>query len=164
MQNEHIAYNHALGLFIINQHKEILLTKRSVPNYSVPFVWEPPLLEHNQEQQPSTQAETYLQKFDLECDLYEAFTSTGTHAHQVQPFKGGCVVIAFLRSTTLPLHFATDNYKWINLEKLLHDMHEKPVHYATWFKKTIDSVALYLKNLIQEKHDSTKHNLEWRAP
>ena len=164
MNNEQAIQNHALGLFIINTHQEILLHKRNVPNYKVPYVWEPPLLEHNQEASALNQAQAFLASLDLDCELYEAFTSTGTQQHHVQPFQGGCVVIAIHKATELPLHFATDNYKWMNLDQLLQDIHKKPVNYATWLKKIIDSVALYLKNLLQEKHESTKHNPQWRTP
>jgi len=157
--NNQAITNHALGLFIINTHQEILLHKRTVPNHKVPYVWEPPLLEHNQESSALSQAQTYLETLDLDCELHELFTSTTTQPHHIQPFNGGCIIIALHKDKEIPLHFATDNYKWIKLDKLVQDIHEKPVMYATWLKKIIDGAALYLKNIAQEKHKSiTRYN------
>ena len=156
--------NHALGLFIISTHHQVLLQKREVPNYKVPHVWEPPLINHTPNKSALDVAQNHLEILGLDCKLYEAFTSTGTQQHHVQPFKGGCVVIALSKTSESPLLFATENYKWMALDELLNDIHKKPVNYATWLKKIIDSVALYLKKLLQEKHESTKHNSQWHTP
>ncbi len=142
----------AIGIFIINIKSNMLLHKKTEPTLVGEYLWEIPYLIYSDTDiSPLDAAQDYLMGLGIECQLYEAFTLNAAQQPQMTARKGGHVIIALASAADSTLHFATDVYKWMAVEAVLHDAHEHASHYAPWFRATLEGVALYLKNILKNR-------------
>lgn len=139
----------AIGIFIINTKGELLLHKKTEQLMPLHYLWEIPYLVHYDKTLSHLDiAAHYLLQLGLTCQLHEAFTLS----------RGGHVIIAFASQADSVLHFATDVYKWMPLDDVVHGSHEQPSRYAPWLKAALEGVVLYVKNFL--KNQSSQDSLQ----
>jgi isopentenyldiphosphate isomerase len=139
----------AIGIFVINSKGDMLLHKKTQANNPEQFLWEIPYLIHTSTtHSPLDEAQRYLVQLGIESELHEAFT---INSSLVAPFKGGHVIIALAVDPSLITVYAHDIYQWAPIDYVIHDAHEHSGRYAPWFKAALEGVALYLKNLLQQR-------------
>jgi isopentenyl-diphosphate delta-isomerase len=151
-----------IGIFIVNNNKEMLLQKKLTSHQQAQQLWQTPYLIHHESPiAPITTAQIYVEKLGINCELQEAFTINQTinQSSKHRTNHGEHVIIAVVKETQNQRHTASDAYTWVPINHVLHDAHENPSKYAQWFRKTLEGVNLYLKNQNKKVNTIATHTL-----
>ena len=132
-----------IGILVINNQREILLHK--TPYWQSPYV-----LSHNPAlAKPREVAYHFMATLMIETEIYEAFI-TPTNRSKSLNNNIDHLIITLTSMHHNDLLKQTTAGVWLPFDFALRDAHERPDAYAEWLHKSLDGVALYLKNLLKQ--------------
>ncbi len=121
-----------IGMFIINDNGEIFLRQHYDDATGI-RTWNTPCLVHDgQASTVYTAANNYLQSLGLHGELHEVFG------------KEHAIIVLTTFSTTEVSPHSTD-YAWHDMHRVVRDTRERPAHYASLLRTSLEGIVLYLK-------------------
>jgi hypothetical protein len=118
-------------MFIINDNGEIFLRQHYDQATGI-RTWNIPCLMHNGDSTVYTDAQNYLQSLGLCGELHEVFG------------KEHAIIVLTTFSNTAMSHNLTD-YAWHDMHRIVRDTRERPAHYSSLLRTSLEGIVLYLK-------------------
>jgi len=150
MEAHRITRRHrAFSVFVFNSQGQLMLQKRAGTKYHSGQLWTNTCCSHPKPGESVAEAahRRLQEEMGFDCELEEIFSFT----YQAQLDKDlfeheyDHVLVGSYDGDPTPDQDEVENWKWISLETLTHNIREKPEHYTCWFKISIDRVmAEYL--------------------
>jgi hypothetical protein len=131
-----------VSMFIISDSGEMLLHQQQDCSFSSP-VWGIPYFIYN-DHSPSMNdaAQHCLMQLGLQGELHELFG----REH---------VMIALVEADTVITRALPAEYVWHSMHHIIHDTRERPTHYSSLLKCSLEGVLLYMKTYLTD-HISLK--------
>jgi hypothetical protein len=131
-----------VSMFVISDSGEMLLHQQH-SNSSSSHVWGIPCFIHNDYSITSHEAaQLCLTALGLQGELYELFG----REH---------VIIALINTDETVSISLPPDHVWRNMRHIVQDTRERPAHYSSWLKSSLEGVLLYLKTHLND-HISLK--------
>jgi hypothetical protein len=154
-----IVSKQMVNIFVINNHRELLLHKQQTGAASTRYQWEIPsiIYNHSNNSLETTIQEYIYEAVGIKCTLYEAFIST---AEQTKESHEGRIIIAIINHDSPDPKDGSGDYIWIPINRLLKDIHDNPSHYTNVVHNSVESVVLYLKDILKSEssHNRNEHS------
>lgn len=145
-----------INIYVINNHRELLLHKQQMSRASARYQWEIPSIMYTPNE---TSLETTIQDHiylavGIKCTLYEAFIRPEPHA---QESGDGRIIIAIINQDSPAPALGSGEYIWIPINRLLKDIHDNPSHYTQAVHNSVESVVLYLKDILKSQSQQNRN-------
>jgi len=139
----------AFSVIIFNNNGDIMLQKRARTKYHTPGLWSNTCCSHQRDNEDNITAgkrrlyeemgfTTQLQNFD--SFIYKASFSNGLIEHEFDHILTGIYNgIPNLNKKEV------DQWKWVSIDYLYHDINNNPDNYTAWFKIIINKYSESLK-------------------
>ncbi len=149
-ENTTSTNSQVINIYVINSHNELLLHKQQTTVASNRYQWEIPSINYsiNELSLESTIQDYIYQAVGVTCTLYEAFIRPVT---QAQKSSDGRIIIAIINQDSSAPSLGSGQYIWIPINRILKDIHDNPSHYTQAVHNSIESVVLYLKDILKNQ-------------
>ncbi|MAP99284.1 MAG: isopentenyl-diphosphate delta-isomerase [Flavobacteriaceae bacterium] len=139
----------AFSVIIFNNNGDIMLQKRARTKYHTPGLWSNTCCSHQRDNEDNITAgkrrlyeemgfTTQLQNFD--SFIYKVSFSNGLIEHEFDHILTGIYNgIPNLNKKEV------DQWKWVSIDSLYHDINNNPDNYTAWFKIIINKYSESLK-------------------
>ncbi|MFM6946826.1 MAG: isopentenyl-diphosphate Delta-isomerase [Flavobacteriales bacterium] len=128
----------AFSILIFNHKGELLLQQRAAHKYHSPLLWTNTCCSHQRPGESSLEAANrrLKEEMGMEATLQEAFSfiykaklDQGLTEHELDH-----VLIGYSNQNPVINKEEVEDYKWISMNELLHDLDQFPQTYTAWFK------------------------------
>lgn len=139
----------AFSVIIFDSSGKILLQKRASTKYHTPNLWSNTCCSHQRENENNIDAgKRRLQEemgfitelYNFDSFIYRVEFSNGLIEHEKDH-----IIIGVFDGEPTPNPEEVDEWKWINIDKLVVDMKINPESYTAWFKIIINKYSQRLK-------------------
>jgi isopentenyl-diphosphate delta-isomerase len=146
--HEDARLHRAFSIFIFNSKGEMLLQQRAGKKYHSAYLWTNATCSHPRPAEKVEQAaHRRLQEemgFDTELNHAFYFIYKAEFDHGLTEHEFDHVFIGHYDGPIKLNSEEADDYKWIDLKTLQHDLKENPENYTVWFKIAVDKVLTRL--------------------
>jgi isopentenyl-diphosphate Delta-isomerase len=127
----------AFSVFIFNSRKQVLLHQRADEKYHSPGLWTNACCSHPLpgEETGEGARKRLQEEMGLVCDLEEAFAFTyradvgkGLIEHEFDH-----VFFGYTDTDPVPAPGEVQDWKWLDTDEVMKQMHEHPARFTTWF-------------------------------
>ena len=139
----------AFSVIIFDSSGKILLQKRASTKYHTPNLWSNTCCSHQRENENNIDAgKRRLQEemgfitdlYNFDSFIYRVEFSNGLIEHEKDH-----IIIGVFDGEPTPNPEEVDEWKWINIDKLVVDMKINPESYTAWFRIIINKYSQRLK-------------------
>jgi len=140
----------AFSVFILNSKNELLIQQRSLQKYHSGGLWSNTCCGHfsTEENQEAQAEQRLMEEMGVKTNLMWIYN----YSYKTQ-FENGLIenelVYAYLGlydGNPSPDPQEAENWRWINIEKLITEMQHKPEEFTYWFKFAFDNFNKALTN------------------
>ncbi|HBK84009.1 MAG TPA: isopentenyl-diphosphate delta-isomerase [Flavobacterium sp.] len=148
--HEQGVLHRAFSVFVLNDNNEVMLQQRAVHKYHSPLLWTNTCCSHQRAGETNIQAgkRRLLEEMGFETELKELF-----HFIYKAPFENGLteheldhVMIGYYNNTPKINLEEVENWKWMKIDDIKHDIQLHPTILADWFKIIFDKFYHYLED------------------
>ncbi len=148
--HEQGVLHRAFSVFVLNDNNEVMLQQRAVHKYHSPLLWTNTCCSHQRAGETNIQAgkRRLLEEMGFETELKELF-----HFIYKAPFENGLteheldhVMIGYYNNTPKINLEEVENWKWMKIDDIKHDIQLHPNQYTVWFKIIFDKFYHYLED------------------
>lgn len=134
----------AFSIFLFNENGELLLQQRAENKYHGAGLWTNACCSHPQWNEDIKVAaiERLAYEMGMTCELDYVFSFIYHTAveNDLIEHEYDHVFVGYTNTNPTPNPAEVQNYKWVNPESLLLDIHENPANYTFWFRSAINEV------------------------
>lgn len=134
----------AFSIFVFNVRGQLLLQQRSSVKYHSSGLWSNTCCGHPRpgESTASAALRRLEEEMGFVCDLREVFQFTYRVrlSEEMSEHEYDHVLMGVFDGEPRPDKDEVDDWKWLDLDAVRHDMREHPERYTYWFKVSLDAI------------------------
>lgn len=136
--HEKALLHRAFSVFILNDKSEVMLQQRAASKYHSPLLWTNTCCSHQRAGETNIDAgkRRLLEEMGFQVDLKELFSfiykapfDNGLTEHELDH-----VMIGYSNQEPNVNKEEVEDWKWMSMEAIKHDMKDHPENYTAWFK------------------------------
>ena len=136
--HEKALLHRAFSVFILNDKNEVMLQQRAASKYHSPLLWTNTCCSHQRAGETNIAAgkRRLLEEMGFQVDLKELFSfiynapfDNGLTEHELDH-----VMIGYSNQEPNVNKEEVEDWKWMSMEAIKHDMKDHPENYTAWFK------------------------------
>ncbi|MDO5637993.1 MAG: isopentenyl-diphosphate Delta-isomerase [Myroides sp.] len=136
--HEKALLHRAFSVFILNDKNEVMLQQRAASKYHSPLLWTNTCCSHQRAGETNIAAgkRRLLEEMGFQVDLKELFSfiykapfDNGLTEHELDH-----VMIGYSNQEPNINREEVEDWKWMSMEAIKHDMKDHPENYTAWFK------------------------------
>lgn len=149
--HEKALLHRAFSVFILNDKNEVMLQQRAASKYHSPLLWTNTCCSHQRAGETNIAAgkRRLLEEMGFQVDLKELFSfiykapfDNGLTEHELDH-----VMIGYSNQEPNINREEVEDWKWMSMEAIKHDMKDHPENYTAWFKIIFEKFDHFIEAL-----------------
>ncbi|HIG89604.1 MAG: isopentenyl-diphosphate Delta-isomerase [Flavobacteriaceae bacterium] len=145
------ALHRAFSVFIFNNKNELMIQKRNINKYHSPGLWTNTCCSHQKDGESNINAgkRRLLEEMGFCVDLneigsfiYNVGVDNGLIEHELDH-----ILVGKYNGNVKINSDEVDNWKWMSLDNIKHDVRKRSKNYTEWFKIIMDNYYTQLKKI-----------------
>jgi isopentenyl-diphosphate delta-isomerase len=146
--HEKAVLHRAFSVFVFNTKNELMLQQRAAHKYHSPLLWTNTCCSHQRDGESNTEAGTRRLKEEMgfTTDLkettsfiYKAPFDNGLTEHELDH-----IMLGYYENEPIINKQEVEDWKWMPLEDVKHDINVHPEQYTAWFKIIFEKFYNYI--------------------
>ena len=146
--HEKAVLHRAFSVFVFNTKNELMLQQRAAHKYHSPLLWTNTCCSHQRDGESNIEAGTRRLKEEMgfTTDLkettsfiYKAPFDNGLTEHELDH-----IMLGYYENEPIINKQEVEDWKWMPLEDVKHDINVHPEHYTAWFKIIFEKFYNYI--------------------
>ena len=146
--HEKAVLHRAFSVFVFNTKNELMLQQRAAHKYHSPLLWTNTCCSHQRDGESNIEAGTRRLKEEMgfTTDLkeitsfiYKAPFDNGLTEHELDH-----IMLGYYENEPIINKQEVEDWKWMPLEDVKHDIHVNPEQYTAWFKIIFEKFYNYI--------------------
>lgn len=146
--HEKAVLHRAFSVFVFNTKNELMLQQRAAHKYHSPLLWTNTCCSHQRDGESNIEAGTrrLLEEMGFTTDLkettsfiYKAPFDNGLTEHELDH-----IMLGYYENEPIINKQEVEDWKWMPLEDVKHDINVHPEQYTAWFKIIFEKFYNYI--------------------